>query len=291
QTTVFKPERSSRSIQYNIVTKWYRKPSNQNIIVHYHSAHPFYVKRAVVRNMFRTARKVCTGEEERKESLEMARDIPWSNGFYTFPASREASSGGVILRHGSTTIEGKTPFVLPFISDEVSASIRKCLKRSGLENLVAIVNVPPFNLKKRLIRNRIYDRLCTTSNCVVCPAGREGDCNMTGVVYRITCRVCGDEYIGETARPLHVRVKEHMYGMRRLKKSTALGSHRIQKHNGDDFEVTVEVVAQESQVCARKTLEAFWIQVTNPKMNRREECLAITRELRPYIRLAFPHRL
>ncbi|XGW04114.1 hypothetical protein V3C99_015343, partial [Haemonchus contortus] len=67
-----------------IVTKWYRKPSNKNIIVHYHSAHPFYVKRAVVRNMFRTAKKVCTGEDERKESLKMAHDIAWSNGYYNF---------------------------------------------------------------------------------------------------------------------------------------------------------------------------------------------------------------
>ncbi|VDO27964.1 unnamed protein product [Haemonchus placei] len=111
---------------------------------------------------------------------------------------------------------------------------------------------------------------------------------MTGVVYKITCRDCGDEYIGETARPLNVRAKEHMDGMRRLKESTALGSHRMRKHNGGGFEVTVEVVAQESELWARKTLEAFWIQVTDPKMNRREECLAITRELRPYIRLAFP---
>ncbi|XGW07210.1 hypothetical protein V3C99_017044, partial [Haemonchus contortus] len=98
-------------------------------------------------------------------------------------------------------------------------------------------------------------------------------------VYKIICRDCGDEYIGETARPLHVRVKEHIDGMRRLKESTALGSHRIRKHNGGVFVVNVEVVAQESELCARKTLEAFWIQVTDPEMNRREECLAITREL------------
>ncbi|XGW34489.1 hypothetical protein V3C99_018419 [Haemonchus contortus] len=208
-----------------------------------------------------------------------------------FSATRRASSDGVILRCGSTSIDEKIPFVLPFISDEVSGAVRKCLKRSGLENAVSIVNAPPFNLKKRLVRNRLYDRLCTTSNCVVCPASRECDGTMSGVVYKITCRDCGNEYIGETARPLHVRIKEHIDGTKRLKGSTALGTHRIQKQNGGVFEVTVEVLAQESQPCARKTLEAFWIQVTNPKMNRREECLAITRELRPYMKLAFPQRL
>ncbi|XGW06639.1 hypothetical protein V3C99_016736, partial [Haemonchus contortus] len=185
---------------------WYRKPSNKNIIVHCRSAHPFQTKRAVVRNMFRTALKVCTGEDERKESLEMARDIAQLNGYGYSPTTHRPFFSGVLRRNGSTFMDGKVPFVLPFISDAVSAAIRKCLKRSGLENSVAIINVPPLNLKQRLVRNRPYDRLCTTSNCVVCPTGREGDCAISGVVYKITCRDCGDEYIGETARPLHVRI-------------------------------------------------------------------------------------
>ncbi|KAK6726224.1 hypothetical protein RB195_004505 [Necator americanus] len=40
-------------------TKWYRKPSNKNILVHFLSAHPFHMKKAVLNNMFRTARTVC----------------------------------------------------------------------------------------------------------------------------------------------------------------------------------------------------------------------------------------
>uniref|UniRef100_A0A7I4YEU0 Guanylate kinase-like domain-containing protein n=1 Tax=Haemonchus contortus TaxID=6289 RepID=A0A7I4YEU0_HAECO len=46
------------------------------------------------------------------------------------------------------------PFIVPLVSDEVSTSIRKRLRRSGL----AILYVPPCNLKHRLVRNRLYDR-------------------------------------------------------------------------------------------------------------------------------------
>ncbi|VDM57595.1 unnamed protein product [Angiostrongylus costaricensis] len=40
------------------ITKWYRKPSSKNIVVHYLSSHPSHTKRALIRNMFRTAASV-----------------------------------------------------------------------------------------------------------------------------------------------------------------------------------------------------------------------------------------
>uniref|UniRef100_A0A7I4Z0J7 GIY-YIG domain-containing protein n=1 Tax=Haemonchus contortus TaxID=6289 RepID=A0A7I4Z0J7_HAECO len=150
------------------------------------------------------------------------------------------------------------------------------------------VDIPPNALENRLVRNRLYDRTCATENCVVCPNGSEGDCAIAGVVYRIICRNCGDEYIGETSRPLYVRVREHLEGKARSRTSTALGCHRLESHNGDDFEVIVEVVARETQTAARKTLEAFWIRVRQPKMNRRGECVSITRELSPIYEVGLP---
>ena len=150
-----------------------------------------------------------------------------------------------------------------------------------------LIELPPDNLKRRLVRNRLYDRLCVTPNCVVCPAGKEGDCTTSGVVYMISCLSCGETYIGETARPLHIRVKEHLEGKVRSRLSTALGTHRVSVHNGEDFEVAFEILEREPQTSARKALEALWIQAKDPKINRKEEGLYITRELTPYLRLAF----
>ncbi|EYB91979.1 hypothetical protein Y032_0199g1647 [Ancylostoma ceylanicum] len=59
--------------------------------------------------------------------------------------------------------------------------------------------IPPSNLKRQLVRNRMYDRFCITPNCVICPTGKPGDCMCSGVIYLITCISCGEEYIGETA--------------------------------------------------------------------------------------------
>ena len=132
----------------------------------------------------------------------------------------------------------------------------------------------------------MYDRLCETENCVICPNGREGDCISVGIVYLISCNICGDEYIGETGRPLGIRIKEQLDGKFRSKEITPLGIYRIKKHNGDDFGVEVTILAQEQKTSRRKILEAFWINFKSPKMNRKEECLSMTHEI-SYLRLMF----
>ena len=68
----------------NVCVKWYRKEHSKNIILHAKSGHPVAVKRAVVRNMFKTAAEVCSGEEEKQESLKLARKVAENNGY--FPA-------------------------------------------------------------------------------------------------------------------------------------------------------------------------------------------------------------
>ncbi|EYC14646.1 hypothetical protein Y032_0040g323 [Ancylostoma ceylanicum] len=61
--------------------KWYRKESSKNFLFNAKSAHPIAIKRAVIRNMFKTASMVCTGEQERCESRQMASQIASSNGY------------------------------------------------------------------------------------------------------------------------------------------------------------------------------------------------------------------
>ncbi|VDP02657.1 unnamed protein product, partial [Heligmosomoides polygyrus] len=40
--------------------------------------------------------------------------------------------------------------------------------------------------------------------------------------------------------------------------------------------VAVTILARKRDITARRTLEAFWIAARNPKINRKEECIAVT---------------
>ncbi|EYB98991.1 hypothetical protein Y032_0126g1343 [Ancylostoma ceylanicum] len=140
--------------------------------------------------------------------------------------SRSKRRRELLPRNRDPTIAEKITICLPFISDEVSTAIQQCLRRSALNNIVSVVKIPPSNLKRQLLRNRMYDRFYITPNCVICTTGKPGDCMCSGVVYLITYISCGEEFIGETARPLCARIREHLDGKQRSRESTPLGNHR-----------------------------------------------------------------
>ena len=121
-----------------------------------------------------------------------------------------------------------------------------------------------------------------SENCVTCPYGTTGDCAKIGVIYQIECQTCNATYIGETGRRLAVRIKEHLAGKRLGNTRTPLGKHMTEEHGGNDFDVKCSILACETEIFARKVLEAFWISARNPSMNNRNECLSITNDLLPF---------
>ena len=208
----------------------------------------------------------------------LASKVARENG-YAVRAYRGTSNAN--LRNVSR--QGKLPLCLPFISDDISAEIRRSIVRAQLQDDVVLVNIPNSNIKRQLVRNRLYDRQCNTADCVICPYGREGDCEKTGVIYQIECRACNSTYIGETGRDLATRIKEHLAGKRRDMTTTPLGKHKIEEHNGNDFDVACTILGYEAEISSRKALESFWIFARKPRMNGRNECPSITNEFLPFV--------
>ena len=237
------------------------------------------MKRAVLGNMFKTAMQMCNGEEERCESRRLATQIACSNGYH--------SSSHVHHRRNGNNIraDDKLPLCLPFISDKISAAIQKCIVRAQLQDDIMLVNVPNDNIKKQLVRNRLYDQYCNTEQCVICPHGRMGDCAKMGVVYQLECLKCNARYIGETGRTLGIRIKEHLSDKRRKNLASPLGRHRHELHGGDDFDIKFTILTLEKEISARKALESFWISAKNPEMNNKNECLSITADFLPFLSL------
>lgn len=121
------------------------------------------------------------------------------------------------------------PFPIVFIAGRVSASIRKCVRRAGLQSNVKVLDAPHANLKSGLLQNWLYDRICSIPNCTTCPAGNEDESIISRVVYIITCNRCGCEYTGETARFSTLEKKN------RSRRSTDLSCRSVNVLNSVDF--------------------------------------------------------
>ncbi|KAK6762751.1 hypothetical protein RB195_023456 [Necator americanus] len=223
---------------------------------------------------------MTSGVQERIDAVNLAQRIATSNGYIADVPRRP----GLIVQREYAQVDDskKINFCLPFMTDDLSKAIRASLIRCGLDDQVRVVEIPPPNLKKQLVRNRMYDRICLTQNRVIYPFGKASHCMVSGVVYLISCKTCGEEYISKTGRSLCVRIKEHLDGMKHSNAATPLGTHRRKCHENAPFCIAATILSYEPEIVARRTLEAFWINAKSPKVNRKEECLAVPNELALY---------
>ncbi len=92
------------------------------------------------------------------------------------------------------------------------------------------------------------------------------DCLSRNVIYLITCTRCNIQYVGQTSRPLKIRINEHKSNIR-CGKNTSVSNHfNSSPHRPDDFVVTglEKVKLPETMSDSDKTRqllhrESFWI--------------------------------
>ena len=87
----------------------------------------------------------------------------------------------------------------------------------------------------------------------------------SGVVYHIQCAKCSNAYVGQTARHILTRFKEH------LKPSAAVAKHMAACNTKCTME-NVKVLASSARGEAHLlTLEALFIEELKPQINTKEE--------------------
>ncbi len=95
-------------------------------------------------------------------------------------------------------------------------------------------------------------------------------CDLKNVVYEITCRMCGDTYIGETSVTIRRRLKQHMRD-----ENSQVRIHLAERHAIDrvEFERMTEKIEWSilgrgfADTTQRKTAEEHHIQQKKPKLN------------------------
>jgi len=145
----------------------------------------------------------------------------------------------------------------------------------------------PRNLRNLLVRARVStpapptntgNTPCNSRRCKCCReikscntfrsknTGRQYNirapitCKSKNLVYLISCRRCGLQYVGETENALHIRMNGHRSDIRTRKLDKPVAAHFCQSdHSAEDLEVRGIEKIYENNPEWRKHRESYWI--------------------------------
>ena len=283
-----------------VESKFYRKGTRKDIALHHRSHHPLETKIQTARNFYSTAEQSSSSAELLEQSFEIVDRLLVANGYEN---PREFVKRRTPRKPTNKT-ENRVCLKLPYVSETVSCEIRKFFVRKSLP--IDLVCTPGIKLRSVLCSSRPEDKpSCSRDVCKICRGlqaeemekkklGEEEkkeekkknykkDCTTIAPVYQVTCKLCDQNYVGETCRTAHERLSEHYsYASNPTAKSyqgEALALHYRIFHSGCVPKLWFKILANESNTLTRKVLEALYIHQLQPEINNKDECKELTRFL------------
>ena len=229
----------------SLETKVYRKPTHTDQYLNWESNHHLEHKRSVVRTLLRRAEKVVSREQDRKTEVKHIKKVLKVNGYksWIFKLPKRKKTANDQEEPGPGTPKKKTPVALPYIKG-LSEKLQRIFRQHGISSF----HKPFNNLRSFIVKPK--DSCEKMKKC--------------GVVYSVKCGTCEKEYIGETARALGTRMKEHTDGKHQ---SSAITEHQEVTGHRCDIDST-KILTQEERLFPRKIREALKIHQRRPALNR-----------------------
>ena len=201
-------------------------------ILNYGSNHPRCHKESCMRTLFKRIETYCNTTEA-KHTEEKRLYHTFQDNVYPRNFIRRC------LRRQHRTDDPRTNenrrVSIPYIKN-IAEMTARLLQQYGLS-----VTYKPINtLRQKLSR--------TKPNC--------NPMNKTNVIYQVSCRDCGKQYVGQTGRRLSTRIHEHQLAVRRHDLSSLISIH--EDAEGHQFNLDeVKILARANTRRKREFMEAW----------------------------------
>ena len=284
------------SVQQDVL-QWelFVKPSHSGVHLSYCSALPEVVKKSVAINQFRRAAQNSSTPEAAARSQSKIHALLKGNDYPQSVIAEAMHMASLSLKAQGTRDrkikkkrkEGGAIVKLPFVNDQLSRDLSRVVRRYRKD--VRIVFSSSGSLKSLLVSSSSSKPVCPREKqrrkvkkgrgrpmeCRACDAGmKAGQCVAKGVVYSLLCSQCGEEYVGETERPVRERMTEHYRDAKLLLAKSPWGSHYRERHQQDtsqrDFQPfqQARVIGRATSRIDRRLLEATEIRRRQPRINQ-----------------------
>ena len=108
---------------------------------------------------------------------------------------------------------------------------------------------------------------CQSGDCLACKgeSGQSGMCRKSNVQYQMHCNLCVEDsqciYVGETARNLYTRSKEHVQNYRRRRNGESfMKKHQMDRHHGAEADFGAKVTGVFRDCLSRQVSEGVFIK-------------------------------
>ena len=155
----------------------------------------------------------------------------------------------------------KVPDFAPTFGFPKSFSLRQVKKKAGMHKCNKIkCSVCDFV--------KVGSQVSATATKAKIDISRPVDCQTRNIVYCVTCKKCGEQYIGETEKSLQERTRQHLRHITNKKINHALGDHFNKPgHSISDFQITVLLKIAKNDMRMRTRKEKDLITLFDTKDN------------------------
>ena len=248
----------------------YKKKTHTDQYLNWKSHHPLHQKLGVVRTLFDRANSLTTEEEDKKKEMESIKSALRVCGYPEWAFKKVED-----MMKGNTKKEKKDPkkkdqekqrqklITLPYV-EGLSETAARIFKKYH----ISCAFKPGNTIRQQLFKLK----------------DKADPMKMSDAIYQIECKDCEQMYIGETGRPLQIRIAEHRKEaeeVTRNKKFTrsqrisslsedyksAVAEHAATKNHSLDWD-NIKSLGQEPNWRLRGIKEAMEIRSNPCNMNR-----------------------
>ncbi|CAH8866949.1 unnamed protein product [Trichobilharzia szidati] len=218
----------------DLETQVYRKSTHTDQILNYTSNNPVTHKRNCVQTLFKRVQTHCSTPELKRMEEKYLQTVFKKNGYpQNFIKKCLKSNQNTNKKPSSKTTR---KFILPYMRNisEITARVLK-----------------PFDID-------IAHKPVKSLNSILCkPKDPTEKGDKINTIYKINCMNCNKHYIGQSGRPLRIRIQEHKSAVKRHDMNSLVSMHADNYGHQFDWD-HVKILNRGNTKSAREFLEAWY---------------------------------
>ena len=261
----------SISIEREVYFQPYNKENHSGICLDKFSNVPDFVKQNFIKNTINNIGVRCSDSDDVGRHVNDFKKKLRKNNYHWRDVQEKRPK-----QHSRDENNTNSILQLDFINDATHRKLNKLVKKYDVP--FRIVQKPGKQIRSTFSK---FNSLNSSTNCSckICESlNNDHACEKRYVIYKFTCSLCGDFYIGSTNRPFRYRFQEHCRSIDNRDSKSALSVHMSSVHfdhtNTSSIDAfTLSFIDIQNNPIKTRLAESELIRKLKPKINRKDELM------------------